>query len=158
MLTLALAIVVVSLLAGAAARAAPRRDAVVVTLRGSVTTLAAWHRRGSGRLEAHALSRRALSIAERIRAAFPDDPATAECIAAYESTGTPGHFNPRARNGANLGLMQINSDAHSQYDRRRLLEVAYNLRAARELYLAARRRWGWRGRWVDWTTRRLCGA
>lgn len=93
------------------------------------------------------------TVEQQIRRAFPDDPDRAVCIALHEST-----LNPRAVNGSNLGLMQINVSAHPWVDRSRVFAAAYNLMVARRLYLASMRRFGWAGRWYPWTTRRVCGA
>lgn len=105
-------------------------------------------------------------IGRMIRAAFPDDPITAECIASSESTGThrpPWHFDVAAENAGQYSLYQIAADWHPSYDVSRRYDVAYNIHYARGLYLNAKARWGWRYRWSGpngtlWTTAAGCGA
>lgn len=102
------------------------------------------------------------AIDQMIGRVFPDDPARARCIADHESDGIPGHYNPRALNGSNTGLFQIDRRTWDwrlnpaavpivgRLDWSRMLEPGYNARAARLIFL----RYGW----TPWTTRSLCGA
>lgn len=112
---------------------------------------------------AHPRPKNQRAIIALIRATFPDDPDRALCIAARESTGTPGMFNPAADNGISYGLFQIHK--HTWYwrinpraipvvgrlDWKRIYEPAYNARAARKIYLHAHG-------WGPWDTRGMCGA
>jgi hypothetical protein len=86
-----------------------------------------------------------------IRKHFPNDAKRAICVARYESS-----LRPAAYSRGNYGLFQINWTAHSHLDRSRLLQAAYNVRAARRIYLDAKRRFG--NGWLPWSVRGLCGA
>lgn len=119
-------------------------------------------------LAALAYAARTRSVPEIIRQTFRGDEQRALCIAAYESTGRPGHFNPAAMNGQNTGLFQI---ARGTWDPTvnpraraivgnvvwsRMLEPAYNAAVARRIYLYEQR--AGVNPWGPWSTRSLCGA
>lgn len=103
------------------------------------------------------------AIVALIRQTFPNDQARALCIAALESTGTRGVFNPAADNGISYGLFQIHQRTWDwkynpraipvvgKLDWRRIYEAAYNARAARRIYDNAHG-------WGPWDTKRACGA
>lgn len=79
-----------------------------------------------------------LTVEDKIRATFPEDPDTAVAIAKCESTMNPKAFNGKNTNGSwDAGLFQINS-VH-KYSKEHLFDVDNNLRAARKLY----ERQGW---------------
>ncbi len=111
---------------------------------------------------ARAHTRRGTSVRQIIRRVFPDDP-RAQCIAWHESTD-----NPSAQNGTNTGLFQIDENTWDwrtnpaaipivgRLDWSRMHEAAYNARAARRIYLYARRTTG--NGWSPWSTASLCGA
>lgn len=103
------------------------------------------------------------AIVTLIRHVFPDDQERALCIAARESTGTPGRFDPGSDNGISFGLFAIHQRTWDwrynpraipvvgKVDWRRIYEPAYNARIARLIYDNAH---GWR----PWSTRGMCGA
>lgn len=83
-----------------------------------------------------------MTIEEKIRAKFPEDPDYAVKIAKCESSMNPKAINTKNRNGSvDYGLFQINS-VHG-YTANYLLDADNNLRIARELF----DRQGWRP-WV----------
>jgi hypothetical protein len=90
-------------------------------------------------------------IVSLIKAAFPGEARTAICIAQHES-----RLQPRAYYLGNIGVFQINWSAHSHLNRARLFEPQYNIRAARSIYLDAKRRYG--NGWLPWYTRGFCRA
>lgn len=102
-------------------------------------------------------------VVAMIRRVFPDDQKRALCIAARESTGTPGLYDPGSDNGISYGLFAIHRrtwDWHynpraipvvGKIDWRRIYEPAYNARSARKIYDHA-------GGWGPWSTRGMCGG
>jgi hypothetical protein len=110
------------------------------------------------------------SVAQIIRHAFPDDQRRALCVAGYESTGTPGHFDATASNAGSDGLFELNGAVwdparnpraaaivgHVSW--RRIFEPAYNAMVARRIYVYDRRHRADHDGWHQWSTRGLCGA
>lgn len=83
-----------------------------------------------------------VTIEDKIRATFPEDPDMAVRIAKCESGMRANAFNGKNRNGSwDAGVMQINS-IHG-YSKEYLFDVDNNLKVARKLY----NRQGWRP-WV----------
>ena len=111
---------------------------------------------------AQASARGRLSVVQIIEQVFPDDP-RAVCIATAES-----HLNPWAQNGSNTGLFEIDENTWDwrvnpraipivgRLDWSRMHQALYTARAARRIYLYARRTTG--DGWSPWSTRGLCGA
>lgn len=111
----------------------------------------------------HAAAPTDARISSLIAAAWPGDSTVAECIAGRESTGTPGHYDPRAYSGGQYGLFQIAAQWHPGFDTARAYDPAYNIAYAHRIYLDALHRYGWRYRWSGpagtlWTTAHGCGA
>lgn len=86
-------------------------------------------------------------IKEEIRNTFPEDPETAVAIAMAESKLKPHAYNPEVHQNCNgsIGIMQI-ACVHHRVDPERLKDVAFNIKKAREIYLAQ----GW-GPWGAYT-------
>lgn len=83
-----------------------------------------------------------MTIEDKVRAMFPEDPDRAVAIAKCESGLRANAFNPKNKNGSwDAGVMQINS-VH-KYSKEYLFDVDNNLKVARKLY----DRQGWRP-WV----------
>jgi hypothetical protein len=68
------------------------------------------------------------------------------CIVEHESG-----FYPRAFNGYDYGLFQIEWIAHKYFNKKRLFEVGYNVAAAKRIYLDGHS-------WSPWSTHRSCGV
>lgn len=98
------------------------------------------------------------AIAQALYATFPGEQTTARCVAWNES-----RYNLRAVSPTgDYGLMQINRWAHSSWVVFQwsptvwpIFRLDYNLRVAKRLYLAAKRRTG--NGWTPWVAyRRHC--
>lgn len=82
-----------------------------------------------------------VTIEEKIRAMFPEDPDRAVRIAKCESGMRPEAFNGKNRNGSwDAGVFQVNS-VH-KYSKEYLFNVDNNLKVARKLYEARGNTWG----------------
>lgn len=82
-----------------------------------------------------------VTVEEKIRAMFPEDPDRAVRIAICESGMRPEAFNGKNRNGSwDAGVFQVNS-VH-KYSKEYLFNVDNNLKVARKLYEARGNTWG----------------
>jgi hypothetical protein len=80
------------------------------------------------------------------------------CIAYAES-----RFKPRARHvnsdgTTDLGTFQVNTYWHPYFNPKRLLEIRYNIAAARKIYLNIDKHGKTHPSWGPWATRRSCGV
>jgi hypothetical protein len=88
-----------------------------------------------------------VTIEDKIRAMFPEDPDRAVAIAKCESGMRANAFNGKNTNGSfDSGLYQINS-VHG-YSKEKLFDVDFNLKIARKLYD--------RNGWGDWYSSKHC--
>lgn len=76
-----------------------------------------------------------ITIEEKIRQAFPEDPDTAYAIAQAESSLLADAVNPEKHRGCigSYGLFQI-ACVHNTQDPEQLKDVDFNIKKAREIY------------------------
>lgn len=88
------------------------------------------------------------------QAGFPD-PALAAAVAMGESHGNPVALNDNPPREHSIGLWQINTLAHRQFDPGSLTDPTYNATAAFQVYVAAGRSWQPWGSYTDGSYRQF---
>lgn len=112
-----------------------------------VVLLAAFTLTGQPAQAWEASAPQAARIAQISRVVFGDRWRVAACIAHYESTDGAHLFN-----GSNLGPWQINVDAHTWVNRKKVVhDWTYPARVAYRISGGGRN-------WRPWTTHRLCNV